>query len=87
MQGPTPKTLQRENSEPAACVWPCTNTARSDDDFCECEARAIGLVQALLKLNINFNYVLFSFHDDICQDLFFTLDPLTKIYGRLYDIA
>ena len=78
MQGPTPKTLQRENDEPAACVWPCTNTARSDD-FCECEARAIGLVQILLKLIFNFNYVLSSYLGDLCQVPFFTLDPLTKI--------
>lgn len=78
MQGPTPKTLQRENGELAACVRFCPNKARSDDDFCEREARAIGLVQALLKLNVNFNYVLFSFHDDICQVLFFMLDQMTK---------
>ena len=87
MQGPTPKTLQRENGEPAACVRPCTNEARSDDDLCGREARAISLVQTLLKLIFNFNYTLSSFHDDICQVLFFAFDLLTKIYGRLYDIA
>jgi len=78
MQGPTPKTLQRENGEPAACVRPCPNKARSDDDLCERGARAISLVQTLLKLIFNFNYLLFSFHDDICQVLFFMLDRITK---------
>lgn len=87
MQGPTPKTLQRENGEPAACVWPCTNKSRSDDEFCGREARAISLVQTLLKLIFNFNYSLSISWDDICQVLFFMLDPLTKIYGGLYDIA
>ena len=73
MQGPTPKTLQRENGEPAACVRPCTNKARNDDGFCEQEAKAISLVQVLLKLIFNFNYVLFSSWKNICQVLFFCL--------------